>query len=97
MSIHSFNIGCAFPLGIQIKIQIGQISELNSNFNTGETDFMNLGKLLCQHTQMDIDTKYTNPARGILDFCNNKKKNKKNRNTRTNLKRPPSGRGLISV
>ncbi len=29
----SFNIGCAFPVGIQIKIQIGQILELNSNFN----------------------------------------------------------------
>ena len=33
----SFNIGCAFPVGIQIKIQIGQISELNSNLKPGWT------------------------------------------------------------
>ncbi len=33
VSIQSFSIGCAFPVGIQIKIQIGQISELNSNLN----------------------------------------------------------------
>ncbi len=31
--IHSFNIGWAFPVGIQIKIQIGQNSELYSNLN----------------------------------------------------------------
>ena len=29
--IQSFNIGCDSPVGIQIKIQIGQISELDSN------------------------------------------------------------------
>ena len=31
VSIQSFNIGCDSPFGIQIKIQIGQISELDSN------------------------------------------------------------------
>ena len=27
--------------------------------NTGNTDFINLGKLLCQHTQVDIDTNFS--------------------------------------
>ncbi len=31
--IQSFNIACDSPVGIQIKIQIGQISELDSNLN----------------------------------------------------------------
>ena len=37
-----FNIGWAFPVGFQIKIRIGQISELNSNLKRYQNRPVNL-------------------------------------------------------